>query len=141
MKKDQVRIGNLYTAKVSGGLATVKITEERWLGDEHKGWKGVNVETGRAVTIKSAQRLRAAVGGKAANPSPDVGPRGEATPEVVAVAVSPKPPKAGATKTPAKAKAPTPPRPTSPPRPPSPRRHPKPPSPPHPRPRRRPADR
>jgi hypothetical protein len=100
MKKDQVRIGNLYTAKVSGGIAKVKITDESWLGDKHAGWKGVNTQTGRAVTIKSAQRLRAAVGGKAAdgfpNPTPDVGPRGEGTPEVVAVAGLPKPPATGA---------------------------------------------
>jgi len=103
MKKDQVRIGNHYTAKVSGGIAQVKITDERWLGDEHKGWKGVNTATGRAVTIKSAQRLRAAVGGDAPS-SGDVGPVGA---EVVGAAGSPKPPapaKPAATKAATKAK-------------------------------------
>jgi len=105
MKKDEVRIGNHYTAKVSGGLAQVKITEERWVGDKHAGWKGVNTATGRAVTIKSAQRLRAAVGDN----SGDVAP---SAPEVVGAAGSPKPPtaaKGGAAKAakakPAKAEA------------------------------------
>jgi hypothetical protein len=102
MKKDQVRVGNLYTAKVSGGIAQVKITDERWLGDKHAGWKGVNTATGRAVTIKSAQRLRAAVGDSPN--SGDVAPSGEAKPEVVAAAGSPRPPKAGASKAAPKAK-------------------------------------
>lgn len=113
MKKQDVRVGATYLAKVSGGIAKVRIESERWLGDEHKGWKGVNTQTGRAVTIKSAQRLRAAVGGVGesggttpANGSPDVGPTAEGTPEVVGAAGSPKPPKAGATKAQTKAKAP-----------------------------------
>jgi HB1, ASXL, restriction endonuclease HTH domain len=62
MKKDQVRIGNLYSAKVSGGVVPVRITEEVWLGEKHAGWKGVKTATGHAVRIKSAQRLRAQVG-------------------------------------------------------------------------------
>lgn len=62
MKKDQVRVGSQYTAKVSGGLATVKIVEEVWTGDKHTGWKAVNTQTGRTVRIKSAQRLRAVRG-------------------------------------------------------------------------------
>jgi len=54
-------IGNTYTAKVSGGIAPVRITQEKWAGDKHVGWAGVNTQTGRSVRIKSAQRLRAAV--------------------------------------------------------------------------------
>ena len=103
MKKQDIVVGRTYTAKVSGGIAQVKITDERWLGDEHKGWKGVNTATGRAVTIKSAQRLRAAVGGDAAG-SGDVAPSGA---EVVGAAGSPKPPaaaKPAATKAATKAK-------------------------------------
>jgi HB1/ASXL restriction endonuclease-like protein with HTH domain len=116
MKKDEVRIGSTYTAKVSGGIAPVRITEEKWAGDKHTGWSGVNTETGRAVRIKSAQRLRAAVvpasadaaapAHKAAKlalaPAPvardaaDVGPGGETAAEgvVLAKAGSPVPPKA-----------------------------------------------
>jgi len=106
MKKDQVVIGNVYTAKVSGGVVPVRITDEKWTGDKHTGWAGVNTQTGRAVRIKSAQRLRAAVAapaaeGTAAEPAVapvagDVGPVGEIAPEgaVLARAGSPVPPKA-----------------------------------------------
>ncbi|MEX2220125.1 MAG: winged helix-turn-helix domain-containing protein [Phycisphaerales bacterium] len=85
MKKDHVKIGGTYTAKVSGGIVPVRITEEVWQGEKHIGWKGTNTQTGRAVRVKSAQRLRAAVGGgKAAKataatkaaPAGDVGPGG-----------------------------------------------------------------
>jgi hypothetical protein len=69
MKKDQVRIGETYTAKVSGGIAPVRITQEVWLGELQKGWKGINTETGRSVRVKSAQRLRARVGAKAEAPA------------------------------------------------------------------------
>jgi len=105
MKKDQVVIGNVYTAKVSGGVVPVRITDEKWTGDKHTGWAGVNTQTGRAVRIKSAQRLRAAVTapaaeGTAAEPAvaavaADVG-HGGAGDEgaVLAKAGSPVPPKA-----------------------------------------------
>jgi hypothetical protein len=63
MKKDEVRIGCTYSAKVSGSVAPVRITQEKWKGDKHAGWVGTNVETGRSVYIKSAQRLRALVKG------------------------------------------------------------------------------
>jgi hypothetical protein len=106
MKKDQVRIGNLYSAKVSGGVVPVRITHEVWVGDQHRGWTGVNTETNRRVHIKSAQRLRAQVGGgdppKAAKLPPvkapvaaDVGPGGAVAPGGVPTrkAASPRPPK------------------------------------------------
>ncbi len=57
MKKDQVHIGGAFVAKVSGKLATVRIDAESRFG----GWEATNVETGRKVRIKSAQRLRRAV--------------------------------------------------------------------------------
>ena len=59
MKKQDVVVGGKYMAKVSGGVVPVQIREERWIGGEHKGWLGVNTVTNRAVTIKTAQRLRA----------------------------------------------------------------------------------
>jgi hypothetical protein len=68
MKKDEVRIGSTYKAKVSGSVVPVKITEEKWSGDKQVGWVGTNTETGRSVRVKSAQRLRAEVGGKPAKP-------------------------------------------------------------------------
>jgi HB1/ASXL restriction endonuclease-like protein with HTH domain len=109
MKKDEVRIGSTYTAKVTGGIAPVRITEEKWNGDKHTGRTGVNTQTGRAVRIKSAQRLRAAVAEPAA-PAPkaaklalatvapvaaDVGDGGVGASEglVLAKAGSPVPPK------------------------------------------------
>src|SRR5207249_1359469 len=104
-----------YLAKVSGEVVPVRIREEKWKGDKHTGWVGVNTLTGRSVYIKSAQRLRTQVGGDApqgAAPAPkatkaaprtpavapdalDVGPTG-AIPEggeVLARAASPVPPK------------------------------------------------
>ncbi len=54
MKKDQVQIGGTYVAKVSGLLTAVRIDAAAPTG----GWFGTNVETGRKVRIKSAQRLR-----------------------------------------------------------------------------------
>jgi hypothetical protein len=99
VKKQDIVVGGTYTAKVSGGVVPVRITDERWIGDDHKGWKGVNTQTGRAVTIKSAQRLRRAVekpgdGTKPAD-SADVAPGGKGTEVAVAAAGSPVPPKSG----------------------------------------------
>jgi Mg-chelatase subunit ChlI len=54
MKKDQVQIGGTFVAKVSGKLAKVRIDAESRFG----GWDATNVDTGRKVRIKSAQRLR-----------------------------------------------------------------------------------
>jgi len=54
MKKSEVKIGDVYRVKVSGTIASVRITGENPYG----GWDGVNVATKRKVRIKSAQRLR-----------------------------------------------------------------------------------
>ena len=54
MKKSEVEIGRYYIVKVSGKLTRVKILRESPYG----GWEGVNAETGRAVRIKTAGRLR-----------------------------------------------------------------------------------
>jgi len=58
MKKNEVKIGNTYTAKVSGKIARVRIDAE----SRHGGWDATNVETKKKVRIKSAQRLRSEAG-------------------------------------------------------------------------------
>jgi len=54
MKKSEVEIGGYYVVKVSGKLTRVKILRE----SPYEGWEGVNAETGRAVRVKTAARLR-----------------------------------------------------------------------------------
>ncbi|MFO7957996.1 MAG: winged helix-turn-helix domain-containing protein [Candidatus Brocadiia bacterium] len=54
MKKDDVKVGELYAVKVSGKIAPVVIDEEHPNG----GWVGTNQETNRQVRIKTARRLR-----------------------------------------------------------------------------------
>lgn len=54
VRKRDVENGGRYVAKVAGGLTVVKIVRE----SPHGGWEAVNERTGRAVRIKSAQRLR-----------------------------------------------------------------------------------
>jgi len=62
MKKEQIQVGKVYAAKVSGSVVPVRITAEKWQGEKHVGWSGVNVRTNKSVRIKSAQRLRNEVG-------------------------------------------------------------------------------
>lgn len=57
MRKAEVRVGGTYVAKVSGSLTHVRLTGESRYG----GWDAVNCQTGRAVRIKSAARLRSEV--------------------------------------------------------------------------------
>ncbi len=97
MKKDQVQVGGTYMAKVSGGVVPVQIREERWVGEAHKGWTGVNTQSGRPVTIKSAQRLRRLAGEKpaVAGNSGEVAPGGGEAPTAVVAAGSPVPPTGG----------------------------------------------
>jgi hypothetical protein len=54
MKKDEIEVGQAYTAKVSGNLTTVVIE----VVSPHGGWDAINTRTGKQVRIKSAQRLR-----------------------------------------------------------------------------------
>lgn len=54
MKKADVTIGRVYLAKVSGNLTAVRIDRESVYG----GWEGTNLNTGRAVRIRGAARLR-----------------------------------------------------------------------------------
>ena len=54
MKKDEIKIGKHYAAKVSGRMATIRIDAE----SPHGGWDATNITTRKKVRIKSAQRLR-----------------------------------------------------------------------------------
>ena len=75
MKKNQVTIGNVYTAKVSGNLARVRITGENPNG----GWDGLNIDTRRKVRIKTAGRLHRQI----ADPdAASLAPEAEGQPEV-----------------------------------------------------------
>ena len=58
MKKADVKVGGTYAAKVSGKVVPVRIDAENPRG----GWDATNTATGRKVRIKSARRLRGAVG-------------------------------------------------------------------------------
>ena len=62
MKKNEVKIGHVYTAKVTNKVVQVRIDAESRYG----GWDATNLATGKKVRIQSAQRLRAAVGGDGA---------------------------------------------------------------------------
>lgn len=54
MRKQDVQIGGVYLAKVSGQIVSVRIVAESPYG----GWNGINTATGREVRIKTAARLR-----------------------------------------------------------------------------------
>ena len=53
MKKLDVQIGGTYAAKVSDRLVAVRIDRENYSG----GWDATNLRTGRAIRVRSAQRL------------------------------------------------------------------------------------
>lgn len=54
MKKDQIRIGRTYLAKVTDKVVPVRLEAE----NPHGGWDATNLVTHKKVRIKSAQRLR-----------------------------------------------------------------------------------
>ena len=54
MKKDNVRVGGTYLAKVSGAVVPVRIQSAH----PRSGWIGVNTVTHREVRIKTSARLR-----------------------------------------------------------------------------------
>ncbi|MBW7905291.1 MAG: winged helix-turn-helix domain-containing protein [Phycisphaerae bacterium] len=60
MKKSEVTIGSVYTAKVSGKIVRVRLDGE----NRHGGWDATNLETKKKVRIRSAARLRAEATGK-----------------------------------------------------------------------------
>ena len=57
MKQNEVQIGGVYSAKVSGNIVQVRIVRQNPRG----GWDGLNLKTNKAVRIKSARRLRGVV--------------------------------------------------------------------------------
>jgi hypothetical protein len=61
MKKNAVKVGRFYTAKVSDKLVTVRIESAH----SRTGWNATNTATGKRIHIKSAQRLRSAAKGSA----------------------------------------------------------------------------
>lgn len=54
MKKNEVRIGGIYQAKISNKVVSVRIDGEH----VHGGWNATNLATNKKVRIKSAQALR-----------------------------------------------------------------------------------
>ena len=64
MKLSEVEIGGRYRAKVSGRLSVVRVTELKECSAYARGRRSktviyaVNEATGRAITIRSPQRLR-----------------------------------------------------------------------------------
>jgi len=63
MQKANVKLGNVYIAKVSGKLCRVRLDRERILSGlgGHRvthGWFATNLETGREIVIRTAAKLR-----------------------------------------------------------------------------------
>ncbi len=75
MKKKDVTVGGEYRALVSGKLCRVRLSAESPYG----GWIAMNLDTGRQIRIRSAQRLRPVVVEdgvrKMAAPAPAEAPR------------------------------------------------------------------
>jgi hypothetical protein len=69
MKLSDVQVGGRYTAKVSQKVVVVKVVaidevpSTRWSKAKTR-IEAVNEATGRRITLRSAQRLRAAIGKK-----------------------------------------------------------------------------
>lgn len=53
MKKEEIKISNVYAMKIGKNTAGVRIMSQ----NEDGGWTGVNVNTNKEVIIKSADRL------------------------------------------------------------------------------------
>jgi hypothetical protein len=64
MRKNEVEIGGVYAAKVSGRIVSIRIERESPYG----GWNATNLATGRTVRVRSAARLR----WRASEPKPNV---------------------------------------------------------------------
>jgi len=54
MTKDQIRLGGLYIARISGRIVAVRIEQP----SIHGGWRATNMATGREIRIRTAARLR-----------------------------------------------------------------------------------
>lgn len=57
MKKNEIKVGKVYAAKVTGKVVPVRIERTNAKG----GWDAINMQTRRPVRIRSAQRLRSQV--------------------------------------------------------------------------------
>ncbi len=66
MKKDQIKIGQLYAAKITDKIVPVRIDAEHASG----GWHATNTQTNRKVRIKSAQKLRCKADAAASTDAP-----------------------------------------------------------------------
>ena len=55
MKISDIQIGHVYAAKVSGKICRVRVHGANLYG---QGWRGVNLETQREITIRGSKRLR-----------------------------------------------------------------------------------
>lgn len=64
MKKNEVKIGGVYAAKVTDKLVPVRIDATKGTG-----WSATNLATGKTIYIKSAQRLRDEAKGAAKPPA------------------------------------------------------------------------
>ena len=62
MKKSEVKIGGVYIAKVTNRLVQVRIDAESRYG----GYDALNLRTGKKIRVRSAAKLRSAVGGNTA---------------------------------------------------------------------------
>jgi len=67
MKKNEIKIGGVYRAKVSGKLTDVRIDDEI-PESRGGGWNATNLATGKTIRINHPQRLRAPSDAKAAPP-------------------------------------------------------------------------
>ena len=83
MKKNEVQIGGVYSAKVNDRVVHVRIDAENRSG----GWDATNLATNKKVRIKTVQRLREKISGPTGQPAtPD-------EPEATAPAARPETPR------------------------------------------------
>jgi len=66
MTRNQIEVGKLYRAKVSGRIVHVRIARDSGFAmrrgrELHQGWDAINTMTGRQIHIGSPQRLRGAI--------------------------------------------------------------------------------
>ncbi len=73
MKKDNVKVGGMYVAKVSDKVVTVRIDSTHSKG----GWNATNTATGKRIRIKGAQRLRGEAGRDAKKAKASKAPKAE----------------------------------------------------------------
>lgn len=66
MKKDQIKIGGTYLAKVTDKVVPVRLDKE----NPHGGWDATNLATNKKVRIKSAAKLRGPAPDEKAGPQP-----------------------------------------------------------------------